>query len=227
MMGHRRKSLLIGLSVLVWLGGTALVAFVVARSANDETSSPLASEPISTIALSQRETVALETRTIRPVISANGRVVRLDQGLVLEAVISSADLAYRLLDPPAAIKALIDGGPSGFDCAWAGIAPSTGDPAAMAMRCFVPADVRVVEGLTGAMVVAVTEPVDVPSLPLSAVLGQQDRGQVVVVTTDGQAVIRDVGLGVSDNFAIQITSGLQPDELVLLAPVQADLVSDL
>ncbi|MER3486018.1 MAG: efflux RND transporter periplasmic adaptor subunit, partial [Chloroflexota bacterium] len=45
---------------------------------------------------------------------------------------------------------------------------------------------------------------------------------MIVVHDDGTTEVRDVELGVSDVFNIQILSGLQPGEKVLQTPTQAD-----
>jgi hypothetical protein len=60
------------------------------------------------------------------------------------------------------------------------------------------------------------------SLPLTAVVGSAEQGQVIVVAADGTTSVRDVELGVADTFNVAITSGLEPDEQVLAAPVQTD-----
>lgn len=75
--------------------------------------------PLPSIALEQRATVVLEETPITPVVSADGTVFQGPSGFLLEAPVASDELAYRLLDAP--VKALIKGGPSGFDCAWLGL----------------------------------------------------------------------------------------------------------
>lgn len=223
MTGRRRWATIAGIALVLWIAGTIGIATLVVRSVADDDSdrsSPLTEAPIS---LSDRATTTLENRIIRPVLSGEGRVVADGQSFLLEANVTSADTAYRLLAPPVGVKALIAGGPAGFDCVWAGIAVSSQDPSTMAMRCRIPAEVNVVAGLTGTMVVTLTPPVEAPSLPLTAVFGQQGQGQVVVLRPDGTTEVRGVELGSSDTFAVEVKSGLQPGEPVLVAPVQSDL----
>lgn len=150
------------------------------------------------------------------------------------------------------MKALINGGPTGFDCAWAGLgqagvggrgavpiggasSPEPGNnsivdsssklaPTAtgVTMRCTIPADVRVAAGMTGMMVLQMGKPTTTQALPVTAVIGSAGQGQVVVVKTDKSTEVRTVQLGVSDIYNIQITGGLDPSETVLQNPTQSD-----
>lgn len=224
------------LLIAVCVALAAGVAFYMARKTSPEASGPDVTAPMPPAVLADRQTVALTAATIVPVISANASVAPDGSGWLLEAPAPSADVAYRLLDPPVAVKAEIDGGPTGFACTWAGLGQA-GDgasegvmsasqlaPAALnvAMRCKIPDDVRVVAGLTGIMVLQMGKPTHVQALPLTAVLGSVDNGQVVVVHADGATELRAVKLGVSDNYNIQVVSGLQPNERVLAYPTQSD-----
>ena len=65
------------------------------------------------VALTERQTVGLSATTVVPVMSADAVMVQGGDAWLLEAPTPSADLAYRLMDPPIGVKALIDGGPSG------------------------------------------------------------------------------------------------------------------
>lgn len=218
--------------LVVWILVTAGVSFYVARATDDDTAEDV-TVPIPPISLGQRETVSLTEASIVPVVSADGSVVQDGSRWLLEAPAPTADLAYRLLDPPLRVRAAIDGGPSGFDCAWAGLGPAGAvgvtsarelSPAAtgVTMRCEIPSDVRVVAGMTGTMVLQMAEPTTAQALPVTAVAGSAGQGQVVVVHEDGTTELRTVELGVSDIYNIQIISGLAPDEVVLRTPTQAD-----
>ena len=247
---------------LLWLAVTAGVAFLVARAAGPEDPSADLTAPVPPVAAGQRATVTLTQRTIAPVVSGDGSVVRDDDGdrWLLVAPATSSEIAYDLLDPPVGVKALIDGGPAGFACAWAGLGTATGSDAAAAtpasatpvsaarrgflparaggdgsaapsggsasggvtMRCVIPDDVRVVTGLTGTMVLQMEQPSEAMALPVSAVVGSEGQGQVVVVGDDGTTSVRDVQLGVADTFWIEITGGLDQGEQVLEFPTQYD-----
>jgi hypothetical protein len=224
------------LLVAVCAALAAGVAFYVARKTGPADSGPDVTAPMPPVALSDRQTVALSAATIVPVVSADASVVQDGDDWLLVAPAPSADVAYRLLDPPVAVKAQIDGGPTGFACDWAGLgqagagasqgvmSSSQLEPNALnvTMRCRIPDDVRVVAGLTGIMVLQMGKPTNVQALPLTAVLGSVDNGQVVVVHADGTTELRQVKLGVSDNYNIQVVAGLQPDERVLVYPTQSD-----
>lgn len=75
-----------------------------------------------------------------------------------------------------------------------------------------PADVRVIEGLRGTLTVTTAEDTGV-ALPLEAVAGVVDRGQVYLVR-DGEAVKVDVTLGITDGSYVRILSGLAVGDVV-------------
>jgi hypothetical protein len=52
-------------------------------------------------------------------------------------------------------------------------------------------------------------------IPLSAVLGQADKGQVTVVSDDGKREVRTVKLGINDGTKVQVIDGLQAGEKIL------------
>lgn len=225
------------LSMLIVCGALAAgIAFYVARTTSAEGAAIDVTAPMPPVAQADRQKAALATETILPVVSADASVVQDGDAWLLEAPAPSADLAYRLLDPPVGVKALIDGGPSGFTCDWAGLgqagfgaaqgvtSSSQLEPNALnvTMRCQIPDDVRVVAGLTGTMVLQMDRPQEVQALPVTAVLGSAGNGQVVVVHDDGSLELRSVELGVSDIYHIEIVSGLQSDEQVLVYPTQSD-----
>lgn len=223
--------------VSIWVAVTAGVAFLVARNATATDDQTDLTAPVPPIAEQDRATVTLTEHSITPVVSSDGVVTREEESgrWLLVAPAQPADLAYRLLDPPVGVRALIHGGPAGFECAWAGLAPAAGgevmpsstglgpeSAGGVSMRCEIPADVRVVAGMTGTMVLAMAEPTAALALPITAVLGTARQGQVIVVNPDGSHSVRDVQLGVADTFWIQITGGLEPGERVLEVPTQYD-----
>jgi hypothetical protein len=211
-------------------------AYLVAGNTNDSGSGVDVTAPLPPVQLSQRATVSLAEATIVPVVSAAATVVEIDGKWYLEAQAAPADLAYRLLDPPVGVKALIDGGPVGFSCPWQGLSPNGGEVVAagsrefnptvsgVVMRCEIPTDtVRVIAGMTGTMVLQLAKPVTAQSLPVTAVIGAAGSGQVIVLKDDGSAELRTVQLGASDVYNIEIVDGLQPNERVLAVPTQYDI----
>lgn len=205
---------------LLWLVVTAGVAFYVARQAEAD-DGPSITDPLPEIDLANRSTVTLDEHIIAPVISGDGLVIQDGGKFLIDAPIANDDLAYRLLDPPLGIKALIAGGPAGFDCPWAGL--GVGPDGVATMRCTVPADVRVAAGLAGTMVLQVGPQVTAQALPLTAVLGKSDRGQVVILNADGTRTVKPVTLGAADAIYIEITGGLEPTDTVIEYPTQRDV----
>jgi hypothetical protein len=205
--------------LIVWLALTCGIAFVVARHESRGTAGD-AIETVPPIKLSERATTTIAQHTISPVISGDGIVIADGAAFDLSAPIKPADFAYKLLTSPSSVKAMILGGPVGFDCGWLGI--EQGGAGGMEMRCRIPASVHVVAGLSGTMVLAMSKPVDAMSLPVTAVVGGASQGQVIVIDSSGKTSRRDVGLGISDTFWIEITSGLGAGERVLANPVQGD-----
>lgn len=236
---------------VLWLAMTGGVAFLVARQAAPTPEDEDPTQLLSPIGIQDRVTVTLSEQLIAPVLSADATVVNYDGTFMLEAPAMSDDLTYRLLDPPVMVRARINGGPSGFECEWAGLGQSRAafsvpmgtEPAqenesetgsstspgapmsptsGVTMRCEIPEDVRVAAGMSGLMVIQLDEPVETSSLPVSAVVGEANSGQVVIVHEDGTIEVRSVTLGVSDIYNIQIIDGLEPTDSVLQNPTQSD-----
>lgn len=225
--------------LFIWVLITAGVAFLVARNASSSDADGLGNLIAPPILTADRQTIALSELSIQPVLSGDGAVVPDADGKHwnLEAPVMPIAQAYQLLQDPVGVKALIIGGPAGFDCPWLGLGqggagsemPSSGPSGGpggggVTMRCRIPDDVTVVAGLRGTMVLQLAEPSQAMALPLTAVVGSSEQGQVIVVAADGSTRVRDVELGVADTFNIAITGGLAPDETVLAAPIQTDFV---
>ncbi len=224
-------------SVLVWFASTVVVAVVTARVAAPEVASGETAGSTSDVAavrLADRATVSVQQERIQPVLSLDGSVQQADSGVGggfdIVASVQPADLAYRLIDSPAGIQAAILGGPTGFSCAFKGLVAASGEGGSpgvgTSVRCGIPSSVRVVPGLSATIVIALDAGRVVPALPLSAVVGSAQQGQVVVVDPDGRGSrVRTVVLGVSDPMWIEIRDGLAPGDRVLERPVQSDLLS--
>lgn len=200
------------------------VAYVVTSVQTAEDADSTGIPSASRVDAEDRATVAMATVTIQPVLSGNGRVVpgEDEDTWVIEAPVAPVDQAYQLIDDPVGVKARILGGPSGFDCTWLPL--GVGPDGTVTMRCQIPGDIPVVEGLEATMVVQLDEPEEVTALPVTAVVGSAEQGQVVVVTPGGMEV-RTVELGRSDAFNVEIVSGLSSDSTVLAAPIQRDFTA--
>lgn len=170
---------------------------------------------------SARKTTQLSQQTLHPTIAGDGTVVQVGRRYEIHAAIQNTDLAYKLSLGHFTVRALIVGGPTGFDCPWLGLRPEGG--AAPQMACEVPPSIRVVSGLQASMVLAIDAPKAVQALPLSAVIGAAQQGQVIIVDSSGGLHAREVELGASDDQWIEIRQGLVPGQRVLLDPTQSDL----
>ena len=205
--------------VIAWLAATAGVAYVVASAVTDGSDRDIL-EPLPVVSLDQRPTTSLASVTILPNVAADGVVQRDGDTFLLSAPIDQADLAYRLLAEPIAVKALIQGGPAGFACSWRDLGEAA--EGGVAARCEIPADVPVAEGMTGTMVIQTAPSQRAQALPLTAVIGSEESGQVIVIT-NGVRELRNVSLGAADDLHVEITAGLDPGETVLEFPTQIDV----
>jgi len=170
-----------------------------------------------------RKTTQLSKETLHPTIAGDGSVVKVGKRYEIVAAIQDTDLAYRLSSGHFTVRALIVGGPTGFPCAWLGLRSEDG--AAPRMACQVPSTIRVVSGLQASMVLAIDAPTEVNALPVSAVIGAAQQGQVILVEANGEYQTRQVDIGSADDQWVQIKHGLLPGERVLLVPTQSDLGS--
>jgi multidrug efflux pump subunit AcrA (membrane-fusion protein) len=131
--------------------------------------------------------------------------------------------SYRLLSGKMTATGSITGGPAGFRCPVLQVPPSKVDPATAAavspmVMCAVPPDVRAFPDLKGQIAVTSGQVTNVLTLPVTAVSGGADRGEVSVVLDDGTVAIRGVGLGATDGAMVQITEGLEDGARVLASP---------
>ena len=233
------------LFVILLLALTIATSWYVARQVVDDAESTTSITAVPPPSVLEREVVAPSTQLIAPVVSANAIVIPNEDsdGWMLEAPAPSDALAYQLLDEPLGVKALINGGPSGFDCSWSvlgytggGITePATSTSKASAdlpstatnvtMQCALPDDIRASTGMNGMMVIQTAPPTEALALPRTAVNGSAGNGTVIVVHDDGTTELRSVELGASDTYNIEIVSGLDEGESVLLFPVQQDFAN--
>lgn len=128
---------------------------------------------------------------------------------------------YRLLNQPTEAQVTITGGPAPFACTGLTItaAPTGTDGEQGAggptVRCAVPGDVRVFSGLAASMVVAGGIAENVLMVPITAVEGTSQTGNVYFVLPDGSTEVRPVTLGLNDGINVEITEGLEEGDMVL------------
>ena len=83
------------------------------------------------------------------------------------------------------------------------------------VRCDVPRDVKVFDGLAMTMRIDAGATEDALVVPVTAVRGLLDHGTVWVMADDGTPAERAVELGVNDGKVIEVTKGLDEGEEVL------------
>jgi multidrug efflux pump subunit AcrA (membrane-fusion protein) len=83
------------------------------------------------------------------------------------------------------------------------------------VRCAVPTDVRVFPGLVADLTIAGGVAENVLIVPTTAVQGAADTGVVYVIGADGTQEERTVTLGLSDGVNVEVTDGLEENEMVL------------
>lgn len=147
-----------------------------------------------------------------PIIDATFR------GFVVTAEVSSEDI-LRIQQAPLLARVQLRGGGAPFDCPLLDPYPSSSAPVTVSSTftysCLVPADQRVIVGMTGRLAVVLASREDVITLPIEAVAGTVDTGQVTVKSSKGP-VTRTVTLGISDGVRVEILDGLAVGDVVLL-----------
>lgn len=208
---------------LSWLVATMSVAAITARAASPGGGTAGTAPVPEPASLAARPTVVLSRHTIEPVLSLDGAVrPRAGGGFVVVAPVAPDDAAYRLVHRPVAVRAAIRGGPAGFGCPFVALTAHAPDAPGVDLTCAVPKGVLVVAGLAATVVVVLDRPVEADALPLSAVVGSAERGQVVVFDN---GALRTVGvtIGRSDSEWVEITGGLAAGTPVLERPTSADV----
>jgi multidrug efflux pump subunit AcrA (membrane-fusion protein) len=157
--------------------------------------------------------------------------------LSVTATLTQAE-QFRLLAPPATAEVEVQGGPAPFTCTrlTLGAPPAdTGqDPdepvvgggavgGGTTATCAVPAGVTVLAGMGATVRVQAGTAEDVLVVPITAVQGSVQTGNVWVVADDGTEEQRPVTLGLTDGDQIEVREGLTEGEQVLqFVPVPDD-----
>ncbi|NMR18996.1 efflux RND transporter periplasmic adaptor subunit [Cellulomonas fimi] len=147
------------------------------------------------------------------------------------------DQQYRLVGAPGEAEVTLRGGPAPFTCTGLRIGaapadstgpqgevdPMTGQPVASAsgvVTCAVPAGVTAFAGLGADLAITNGFAEGALVVPVTAVQGSVQAGNVWVVTADGTQEERRVGLGLTDGEVVQVTEGLaEGDEVLQFIPV--------
>jgi membrane fusion protein (multidrug efflux system) len=177
------------------------------------------------------------------IVAVGDKVGAISPGtLSVTATLTQAE-QFRLLSPPSTAEVEVQGGPAPFTCTGLtlGAPAATGDgegtaapPAAgppgdggagggTTARCSVPAGVTVFAGMGATVRVNAGTAENVLVVPITAVQGSVQTGNVWVVGDDGTEEQRAVTLGLSDGDQIEVKEGLAEGEQVLqFVPVPDD-----
>lgn len=126
------------------------------------------------------------------------------------------DQIYRLYTRPKSIKLAIDHGPAPFPCTLIDYGLSAAENSSdVQVRCRVPADRKVFPGVRAEMAITTDSVKKAVVVPISAVLGDAETGQVTVVKPDGAHEARTVVLGINDGRRVQVIGGLKAGDKIL------------
>lgn len=162
--------------------------------------------------------------------------------LSVTAALTQAD-QFRLLAPPSTAEVEVQGGPAPFTCSGltlgaaptgddggqddgAGVPPGMGGGGGgggTTARCAVPPGITVFPGMGATMQVQAGSAEAVLVVPITAVQGSVQTGNVWVVGEDGAQEERAVTLGLTDGEQVEVREGLTEGEQVLqFVPVPDD-----
>lgn len=142
----------------------------------------------------------------------------------------SPDQRYRLITVPTEAEVTLHGGPAPFVCTGLRLGAAAGaasdDPAAPdgdaagatasgTVTCAVPPGVTAFAGLGADIAITNGTAEDALVVPVTAVQGSVQTGNVWVVQPDGSADERAVSLGLTDGEVVQVVEGLTLDDSVL------------
>ncbi|WP_421743671.1 secretion protein HlyD [Cellulomonas sp.] len=179
---------------------------------------------IETVKAPVAGTLALPTLKDQ-VVSVGDEVGKVAPGTLSVTGTLTPDQQYRLVGAPTQAAVKLNGGPAPFDCTGlrVGAAPSTGtepDTTVAAstsgtVTCAIPAGVTAFPGLGASVEITNGTAADVVVVPITAVQGTVQKGNVWVVAADGSNEKRPVGLGLTDGENVQITEGLVAGDTIL------------
>ncbi|MCK2036346.1 hypothetical protein KZC51_09370 [Microbacterium sp. SSW1-49] len=132
---------------------------------------------------------------------------------------------YRLVNAPKEGTVTVTGGPAPFACT--GVRVQVTAEGTASVRCAIPTDQTVFAGLPATMDLALGEVDDALVIPVTAVQGGAESGNVWVDAGDGaEPEMRAVVLGVNDGTMVEVTEGLEEGDSIrqfvpgFVAPVE-------
>lgn len=147
-------------------------------------------------------------------VPVNTPIVRVTDAAMLVTAEVTPEQVLRLGDRMAmGTRAQIEGSSGPFDCDLVDSRVTASDDGTYHELCRIPADVPVVVGASAKMVIVLETHDDVLALPIEAVAGTIDHGSVY--PEDGGDPV-DIGLGITDGIYVEVTSGLEEGDRVLI-----------
>jgi len=170
------------------------------------------------------------------VVAVGDTVGQVSPGTLSVSGTLTPDQQYRLVGAPGEAQVTLKGGPAPFTCTNLRIgasAPTSAAPGSEpegtsttsgTVTCALPGDVTAFPGLGADLEIVNGTAEDAVVVPVTAVQGTVQRGNVwVVATEESEPEQREVGLGLTDGEVVQITEGLELGDLVLqFVPVPSD-----
>lgn len=132
---------------------------------------------------------------------------------------------YRLVDAPTEATVTITGGPAPFACT--GVKVQVTAEGVASVRCAIPTDQTVFAGLPASMDIALGQVDDALIVPVTAVQGGAETGNVWVEASDGaEPEERAVTVGINDGVMVEVLEGLEEGDSIrefvpgFVAPVE-------
>ncbi|WP_426592914.1 secretion protein HlyD [Cellulomonas sp. McL0617] len=163
-------------------------------------------------------------------VAVGGDVATVSPGTLSVSGTLTPDQQYRLVGAPQEATVTLNGGPAPFDCTGlrVGAVPQTSttgtqnDPngggttgSSGTVSCAIPTGVTAFAGLGASVEITNGTAADVVVVPISAVQGTIQAGNVWVVAADGSTTKKAVTLGLTDGTNVQIADGLATGDTIL------------
>lgn len=159
------------------------------------------------------------------VVSVGDEVGKVAPGTLSVTGTLTPDQQYRLVGAPTQAAVTLTGGPAPFECTGlrVGAAPTTSTVppsdgtagTSGTVTCAVPAGVTAFPGLGATIEITNGTAADAVVVPITAVQGTVQSGNVWVVAADGSSEKRAVALGLTDGKNVQVTEGLAAGDTIL------------
>ncbi|KQR16821.1 efflux RND transporter periplasmic adaptor subunit [Cellulomonas sp. Leaf334] len=159
------------------------------------------------------------------VVSVGDEVGKVAPGTLSVTGTLTPDQQYRLVGAPTQAAVTLTGGPAPFECTGlrVGATPTTGTQqvsdgttsSSGSVTCAIPAGITAFPGLGATVEITNGTAADAVVVPITAVQGTVQAGNVWVVAADGTNEKRAVVLGLTDGKNVQVTEGLAAGDTIL------------